>query len=67
MKLLFFDDYKMGVLKGSNVVDVSSAIDHNDIIPAEWQMETVIAEFDAYRPRFEAIVAKETGVPMSSV
>ena len=67
MKLLFFDDYKMGVLKGSNVVDVSGAIDHNDIIPPEWQMETVIAEFDAYRPRFEEIAAKEAGVPMSSV
>ena len=26
MKLLFFDDFKLGVLKGDTVVDVSAAV-----------------------------------------
>ncbi len=26
MKILFFDDYKLGVLKGDTVVDVSSVV-----------------------------------------
>ena len=26
MKLLYFDDYKLGVLKGDTVVDVSSVV-----------------------------------------
>ena len=26
MKLLYFDDFKLGVLKGENVVDVSSVV-----------------------------------------
>jgi len=26
MKLAFFDDYKLGVVKGDNIVDVSSAV-----------------------------------------
>jgi hypothetical protein len=26
MKLAFFDDYKLGVVKGDNIVDVSAAV-----------------------------------------
>ena len=67
MKILFFNDYRMGVLKDGQVVDVSDALEHRDLVPAEWQMETVIEQFDTYRPRFEELVATADGVPMSSV
>jgi hypothetical protein len=33
MKLAFFDDYKLGVVKGDNIVDVSSAIRHPHLGP----------------------------------
>ena len=45
----------------------SDALEHRDLVPAEWQMETVIEQFDTYRPRFEELVATADAVPMSSV
>ena len=35
MKLLFFDGFKMGVLKDGNVVDVSSAVPNTDVVPPQ--------------------------------
>jgi 2-keto-4-pentenoate hydratase/2-oxohepta-3-ene-1,7-dioic acid hydratase in catechol pathway len=67
MKLLFFDDYKMGVLKDGNVVDVSSAVPHADILPPTYQMESVIADFATFKPMFEEIASKDAGVAASSV
>lgn len=67
MKLLFFDDYRLGIQKGDQVFDVSSVLDHFGIIPPEYQMEKVIGEFDQYRPRIEELVAQGTGVSRSSV
>jgi len=67
MKLLFFDDYKFGVMKGDNVVDCSDVV--NDIPQLEPQhiIKGVIENFDEYRPRLEAVVAQRPGVPLSSV
>ena len=67
MKLLFFDDYKFGVVKGTNVVDVTAAVPNADVVPPQDQMERVIAGFASFKPKFEAIVEKEAGVPMSGV
>jgi len=73
MKLLFFDDYRLGVLKGDRVVDVSKAVpigDRNglgDTIYAEAVIESVIERFDQLRSKFESVVASEEGTPVSSV
>lgn len=67
MKLLFFDDFKMGVLKDGNVVDVSSAVPNADVVPPQDQMERVIEGFAGFKPRFEEIVTGSAGVPMASV
>ena len=66
MKFLFFDDFKLGVLNGDNVVDVSSVVQDiphagpNDLING------LIENFDAYRGKLEE-AAKGDGVPVSSV
>lgn len=67
MKLLFFDDYHMGVLNGDRVVDVTRVLQHVGIKPPETLMEDVIADFPHFRPRFEEIVAQEDGIPMTEV
>lgn len=72
MKLLLFDDYRLGVLKGDRVVDVTRAVpeaQHGPKTPlgAEQVMEAVIEGFDELRPRFEAIVAQEGGTPLAQV
>lgn len=72
MKLLFFDEYKLGVLKGDRVVDVSGAAPRPQGLPdptlaAEGIIEAVIDGFAGYRPKFAEIVARESGVPISQV
>ncbi|MPZ14320.1 MAG: fumarylacetoacetate hydrolase, partial [Chloroflexi bacterium] len=71
MKLLIYDDYRLGVLKGSQVVDVTGAappaIGTPGPLMAQAVMEGVIQEFAALRPRFEEIAAREAGAALSSV
>src|SRR5581483_9317172 len=73
MKLLLFDDYRPGVLKGDRVVDISRALPQVDrqglppVLCAEGLMETLIDRFGELRPKIEQIVASEGGVPISSV
>lgn len=67
MKLLFFNDFKLGVLKGENVVDVSAEV--QDIPHAHPQdiMRGLIENFSSYKSKLEAVVASSDGVPVSSV
>ena len=66
MKLLFFDDFKLGVLKDRRVVDVTGALGDAASLPPEYQMEHVIAEFDSLKPRLEE-AAQGQGRPVSEV
>src|SRR5271165_1100806 len=67
MKLLYFDDYKLGVLKGDRVVDVSSVVrDIPHTGPGDL-INGLIARFDQYRGRLEDAAASGQGVPLSSV
>ena len=72
MKLLLFNDYTLGVLKGDRVVDVTRAVPDADKMPktplgGEAVMENVIENFDTLRPQIEAVVNQESGVPMAGV
>jgi 2-keto-4-pentenoate hydratase/2-oxohepta-3-ene-1,7-dioic acid hydratase in catechol pathway len=67
MKLLYFDDYKLGVLKGDRVVDVSSVVrDIPHVGPGDL-INGLIARFDQYRGRIEDAAASGQGVALSSV
>jgi 2-keto-4-pentenoate hydratase/2-oxohepta-3-ene-1,7-dioic acid hydratase in catechol pathway len=67
MKILYFNDFKVGVLEGDSVVDISEVV--NDIPHLEPQdiMAGLIANFDTYRTAIEAHVAASEGVPYDSV
>jgi 2-keto-4-pentenoate hydratase/2-oxohepta-3-ene-1,7-dioic acid hydratase in catechol pathway len=67
MKLLHFDDFKLGVLKGDNVVDISSVVDDIPHVTAQDRIAGLIVRFDDYRAKIEAAVAAADGVPVSSV
>ncbi len=67
MKLAFFDDFKLGVVKGDNVVDVSSVVSGVPHTSPQELINRVIAGFDDHRANIEALVAAENGVPVSSV
>src|SRR6516165_10934352 len=67
MRLLFFDDYKLGVLKGDRVVDVSSVVrDIPHTGPGDL-MNGLIARFDQYRAKLNDAAASNQGVALSSV
>src|SRR5713101_4675011 len=67
VKILFFDDFKLGVLKADAVVDVSDAvksIPHN--APHEL-MSGLIARFAEYRRPLEEAAARGKGIPVAQV
>ncbi len=68
MKLLYFDDFKLGVLKGDNsVVDVSAIVrDIPHTGPGDL-INGLIEHFAAYRAKLGAAAASGPGVPLASV
>ena len=66
MKILFFDDWKLGVLNGDNVVDVSDVVKDIPHLGPGDVINGLIARFDAYKARLEA-ASKGKGVPVSGV
>ncbi|HZU91076.1 MAG TPA: fumarylacetoacetate hydrolase family protein [Stellaceae bacterium] len=67
MKLLYFDDYKLGVLKGETVVDVSGVVrDIPHVGPGDL-INGLIERFSDYRRRLEEAAAQGQGVPLASV
>ncbi len=67
MKLLYFDDFKLGVLSGDNVVDVTAAVQEIPHTGPHDLINGLIARFDDYRSKLEDAAAKGGGVPVSSV
>lgn len=67
MKLLYFDDFKLGVLKGDNVVDVSAVVKDIPHIGPGDLMNGLIANWSSYKSKIESAVASGQGAPVSSV
>ncbi|MSQ23400.1 MAG: FAA hydrolase family protein [Chloroflexi bacterium] len=67
MKLLHFDDFRLGVLKGDNVVDVTDIVDEIPHGSPGDRFSSLVARFDEYRPKIQAAVNQRPGVPLSSV
>ena len=67
MKLLFFDDFRLGVLKGDNVVDVSDVVAGIPHIEPQQLINGLIANFENCRQTLEDAVSNAEGVPVASV
>jgi 2-keto-4-pentenoate hydratase/2-oxohepta-3-ene-1,7-dioic acid hydratase in catechol pathway len=68
MKILRFDDSRIGVLKdGGTVVDISDLIAHREIRGPQGAMDELIANFASYKPRIEELVVKGGGKPLAGV
>lgn len=67
MKLLYFDDYQLGVAQGDSVVDVSAAVKELAALAPQDRMNTIIEGWDRYRAPIEAAAADGVGVPLASV
>ena len=67
MKLLYFDDYKLGVLKGDSVVDVSAVVRDIPHLGPHDLINGLIERFSDYKKRLEEAAASGHGVPVASV
>ena len=67
MKLVFFDDYKLGVLKNGSVVDVGEVV--KDIVHTSAQnlVNQLIGDFAKYRQPLENLANRSQGTPIDQV
>jgi 2-keto-4-pentenoate hydratase/2-oxohepta-3-ene-1,7-dioic acid hydratase in catechol pathway len=67
VKILYFDNFKLGILRGTDVVDVSAAVEDVPQTGPHDLISNLIADFDNYRDRLEAFAAAGVGIPLDSV
>jgi len=67
MKLVFFDDFRLGVLKDSLVVDVSGAVRDIPHTGPHDLISGVIARFDDYGKKIEEAAATGTAMPVGKM
>jgi 2-keto-4-pentenoate hydratase/2-oxohepta-3-ene-1,7-dioic acid hydratase in catechol pathway len=67
MRLLFFDDFKLGVLKGDAVIDVSETVLDIPHTGPHNLINGLIERFADYKGRLQEAVDRGRGVPVSQV
>ncbi len=67
MKLAFFDDFKLGVVNGDAIVDVSRVVADIPQLGPQDVIRGVIERFAELRPRLESTAAQERGTPLDRV
>ena len=67
MQLVLFDDFKLGVLQGEKVVDVSAAVQGLGYHSPQEMMQMLTAQWATLQPRVEEAIAGQRGVPLSGV
>ncbi len=67
MKLVFFDDFKLGVLKDGAVVDVSDAVSSVPHQEPHELINRLIAGFSDHKQKLAEVVNERTGVPLAQV
>jgi 2-keto-4-pentenoate hydratase/2-oxohepta-3-ene-1,7-dioic acid hydratase in catechol pathway len=67
MKLAYFDDFKLGVLKGDTIVDVSSVVRDIPHTGPHNLISGLIERFADYRKRLEDAAASGSGAPVGNV
>jgi len=67
LKILFFDDFRLGILSGDNVIDVSDKVSGIPMVGPHDLINGLIENFDQYRSLLEKAVNSAQGVPISSV
>jgi 2-keto-4-pentenoate hydratase/2-oxohepta-3-ene-1,7-dioic acid hydratase in catechol pathway len=67
MRLVFFDDFRLGMLQGDSVIDVSDVVKDIPHTGAHDVINGLIARFGEYRGRLEDAARRGAGVPVSRV
>ncbi|MBI4201732.1 MAG: fumarylacetoacetate hydrolase family protein [Chloroflexi bacterium] len=67
MKIVVFNDFKVGVVRASSVVDITDVISDIPHIRPDQLVNGLIEHFDQYKGKIEQKVASSQGVPLNSV
>ena len=67
MKLAFFNNYKLGVVNGDKIVDVSSLVKGIKALGPQDVIRGVIEKWSVYKGKFAAAAKKGKGVPLAKV
>ena len=67
MKILYFDDFRLGILRGDEVVDVSDQVQDIPHTGPHDLITGLIARLDDYRARIEKAAAEGVGIPVANV
>ena len=67
MKLLFFDDFKLGALKEDRVIDLSEITQKMVYTNPQTLINRIIENFDQYREELQQIIDNSQGVPVNKV
>ena len=67
MKLAFYDDFKLGVIRDDRIANAMSAIMGMSFRRPQDMIEEVIINWDEMRPRNESAIQGQEGLPLGSV
>ncbi len=67
MRLVTFDDFTPGVVRGDEVVDLTPAIGEIARLPWDERIPALIEDFAKLRPAIEKLAAEGRGAPLASV
>src|SRR5579871_4325113 len=65
MKLAFFNDFRLGVVFGDQIVDVTSVVQDVPHLGPHDLINGLIARFDAYRERIKHAAEQGAGIPLA--
>ena len=61
MKLVFFDDFKFGAMKGDSVVDLSDLVSDIPNVSPQDTLSGLIANWDSYKSKLEQAIDSRSG------
>jgi 2-keto-4-pentenoate hydratase/2-oxohepta-3-ene-1,7-dioic acid hydratase in catechol pathway len=67
VKLCYFNDYRLGVIKGDQVADVTDAVKDIPHLDAQGLMAGLIARWDEYKGKVDKAATAATSVPLKGV
>ena len=67
MKLVLFNDYRLGVLQNGNVVEVMASLDSLHFHKPQEMVEGLILGWDQMKPKIEQEIQGKEGVPITDV
>ena len=67
MKLVLYDDFNPGILKGDTVVDIASVVAHLEGGHGQHLMEGIIDSFGSPQPELEKVAKTARALPLSEV